>query len=77
MLHPGDMVVLFTDGVTEVFDRDGREFGIEGVVKIVESLRSESSIAIADAIYRAVKDFAAPDHVFDDVTMIVLKRTFD
>lgn len=77
MLYPGDIVVLFTDGVTEVFDRGGREFGIEGVVKIVESRRAESSVAIADAIHRAVRDFAAPDHVFDDVTMIVLKRTLD
>lgn len=74
MLNPGDIVVLFTDGVTEVFDREGQELGMDGLTRIVKEHASESAVAIADAIHRAVTGFASPDHVFDDITMIVVKR---
>lgn len=74
MINPGDIVVLYTDGVTEVFDSQGNEFGISGLVDIIKSHRSEPAVAIADAIHRAVTEFASPKHVFDDVTMVVLKR---
>jgi len=74
MLHPGDIVVLYTDGVTEVFDREGREFGAAGVLRIVKEHGAEPAVAIADAIHQAVIEFASADHVFDDVTMVVVKR---
>ncbi len=74
MINPGDILVLFTDGVTEVFDRDGNEFGASGVVDIVKKYTAEPAVAIADAIHRAVTGFASPEHVFDDVTLVVVKR---
>ncbi len=77
MLSPGDILVLYTDGVTEVFDRSGDEFGMSRLVDVVREHGSEPAVAIADAIHRAVTGFASPDHVFDDVTMVVLKRTLD
>ncbi len=77
MLYPGDMVVLYTDGVTEVFDRDGNEFGAEGVIDVVNKHRSEPAVAIADAIHRAVTGFTSAGQVFDDITMVVVKRQLD
>jgi serine phosphatase RsbU (regulator of sigma subunit) len=41
---------------------------------VVKKNRRKSSREIFDAIYEAVKDFADSDHIFDDLTMIILKR---
>jgi len=73
-LNPGEIVVFYTDGVTEVFDTEGQQFGIERLIRILKDNKDKSSLEIQDAIYDAVKSFASPEHVFDDFTMIVLKR---
>ncbi len=73
-LNTGEIVVFYTDGVTEVFDDSGQEFGIERLIGIVKENKDKASHQIQDAIYSAVKRFASPEHVFDDFTMIVLKR---
>jgi phosphoserine phosphatase RsbU/P len=74
MVNPGEVIVLYTDGVTEVFDKAGKEFGLERVVSIVKKNKSKSAREIQDAIHTAVLNFASPDHMFDDFTMIVIKR---
>lgn len=74
MLQPGELVVMYTDGVTEVFDREGREFGREGLTRVVEDSRDKSCAEIADAVRNAVADHAATGSVFDDLTLVVLKR---
>ena len=73
-LNPEDIVVFYTDGVTEVFDSDGKEFGVPNLTDVIRRNREKSSKEILEAVYRAVKDFAGPQHVFDDLTMVVLKR---
>ena len=73
-LNTGEVVVFFTDGVTEVFDRDGREFGVTSLLEVIKLNKSKSAAAILQAVHEAVIGFAAPDHPFDDLTMIVLKR---
>lgn len=73
-LHPGDIVVFYTDGVTEVFDSQEREFGVDRLIRTLEENKGKTSRQIQDAIHGAVKRFASPEHVFDDFTMIVLKR---
>ncbi len=74
VINPGDIGVLYTDGVTEVFDRRGEEFGLERLIEVVAENRDRSSVQIQDAIYAAVNAFAAPEHVFDDLTMAIFKR---
>jgi sigma-B regulation protein RsbU (phosphoserine phosphatase) len=73
-LHPGDMIVLYTDGVTEVFDLDGKEFGADGLVAVVKQHRQKSAREIKDAVYAAVREFATPDHTWDDFTVMIVKR---
>ncbi len=73
-VQPGDIIVLYTDGVTEVFDEKGEEFGIDRLVEVIRANRKRTVGEIQDAIYNAVIQFCSPDHVFDDLTMIVIKR---
>ncbi len=74
-LGTGDVVVLYTDGVVEVFDSSGEEFGLDRLIDVIKANRLKSASEIQDAIRKAATAFASPTHVFDDLTMIVLKRT--
>jgi len=73
-INPGDVVFFYTDGVSEVFDRDNEELGLDRLIEVVRENRERSSAEILDAVHRAVEQFASPQHVFDDLTMIVVKR---
>lgn len=73
-IRPGDIILMYTDGVTEVEGIDGVQFG---EAKLVELLRANAGLSareIHQAIYKEIKNFARPDHVFDDVTMVVIKK---
>jgi phosphoserine phosphatase RsbU/P len=73
-LKVGDIAVLYTDGVTEVFNADGVEFGLERLIEVVRANRNLSSAEIEEVIYQTVHSYAGPEHVFDDLTMLVIKR---
>lgn len=72
-LHSGDVVVLYTDGVTEAMNEKDEEYGIERLMKCVEDTKSLSSQAIIDAIVREVTAFAGTHPQHDDITVMVLK----
>lgn len=74
-LGVGDIVILFTDGVVEVFNENDEQFGEERVIEILKANQNKSTTEIRDVIYEAVNKFAAKGFNFDDFTMIVLKRT--
>ncbi|RKX28886.1 MAG: hypothetical protein DRP47_03190 [Candidatus Zixiibacteriota bacterium] len=73
-LNPSEIVIFYTDGVTEVFGPNGDQFGVERLIELIKTNRDKPAHQIQDVIRRAVRAHAAPDHVFDDFTMIVLKR---
>lgn len=77
VLGSGDILLLYTDGVSEVFDSSDIEFGSKGLVDLLQKNRSGSAVEIRDAIHKAAHEHAAPDHTFDDLTMIVIKRNQD
>ncbi|MCX7425626.1 MAG: SpoIIE family protein phosphatase [Planctomycetia bacterium] len=73
-LEPDDMLVLFTDGVTEARLEGGQLFGEE---RLEELLRSRSSSPVADVcgnIIRAANDFTS-GNLPDDATVLALRRT--
>jgi len=73
-INVGDILLLYTDGVSEVFDSDGIEFGTDSLIEIMEANRDKSSEELLNVIYEAVRKHATYDHVFDDLTMIAIKR---
>jgi len=70
----GDIIILYTDGVIEVFNDKGEEYGDARLIKIIKQNQKKSTKEIRDLIYNDVKSFASESHSFDDFTMIVLKR---
>ncbi len=72
-MNRGDLLVLYTDGVTEVADDKGEMLGAERFQEIVESLRERPAKEILEGIFSAVRDFG--DSGQDDVTVVVVKKT--
>ncbi len=73
-LQSGDMILFYTDGVTEARGTSGEEFGQGRLMSIMKDFRTHSSEEIIHKIYDEVKKFASDTHVFDDLTMIVLRK---
>ena len=73
-LDPGDVFVMYTDGVTEVFNDEGSEFGLDGLIEVIKANHHRSAEQIQQAIHAAVSEYSGQNHVFDDVTMVVVKR---
>ncbi len=75
MLRPGDMLILYTDGVTEATNAKGEEFGVPRLIDLAVTARGRSSAKIAAAIERAVRSFSKRKVPEDDLTLVVLKVT--
>lgn len=72
-LQPGDVAVLYTDGVTEATNERDEEYGVERLMACVEASRSRSSREIIDTVVREVTAFAGTHPQHDDITLMVLK----
>jgi serine phosphatase RsbU (regulator of sigma subunit) len=71
-LFAGDVVALYTDGVTESFNTAGEEFGEEGVLLSLHRYHSLSSEAMVQAILSDVRQFGSGEQ-HDDITLMVAK----
>jgi sigma-B regulation protein RsbU (phosphoserine phosphatase) len=72
-LHPGDKLVIYTDGVTEAQDSAGEFFGRKRLRQTVVALASDSCGAIHSAIHDAVAAFTEGAPQSDDITVLVLE----
>jgi sigma-B regulation protein RsbU (phosphoserine phosphatase) len=75
VLAPGDMLILYTDGVTEAMNSEGEEFGVPRLVDLAVTARGRSAAKIAAAVERAVRNFSKRKIPGDDLTLVVLKVT--
>jgi len=75
-LMTGDVLVLYTDGVTEAENRLGEEFGMKRLSATVLRSSSLSAEDLMISIYNAAADFCGDDFN-DDVTILVVKCNFD
>ena len=73
-LFSGDVVLLYTDGVTEATNIDGEEYGEARLETLVLQERQKNVNEICSAIYNAVIDFQGDAPQFDDLTLMVVKN---
>ena len=66
-----DLLVLFSDGLTDAVDEDGNAFGEERVMEIVGACREQPADAIVDAVVQGVTEFEAQAN--DDQTILILR----
>jgi len=73
-MQPGDVLVLYTDGVTEAESPAGEEFGDQKLIDLVAALRHRPAAEIVDAIHNAVFTFAEGAPQGDDITVVVARK---
>ncbi len=71
-LHPGDLVLLYTDGVVEALNAAGEEWGVENLRLAAARSRAQSAEGIVHAIFASLDEFSA-GRQSDDATVAVLR----
>ena len=73
-IMPGDALVFYTDGITEARDDSGNIFGEERLSAVVHTHAGGSAQELLDVILAEVERFSQGVLLFDDITLVVLKR---
>ena len=73
-LHPGDVMVIYSDGIGETLGADGEQFGAERALEVIKSSASLPAGELVDSILSAVRRHAANATQSDDMTLLVVKR---
>ena len=69
----GDLLVLFSDGITEAPNRRDEQFGDDRLIAVVQQTRELPAQAICEAILASVRTFAGDRPAPDDQTLLVVR----
>lgn len=72
-LRRGDGLFLYSDGVSEAFNPDQKEYGEERILKTLKANLSRRAEDIISAIYEDLRSFIGPMDQTDDITMLSLR----
>jgi phosphoserine phosphatase RsbU/P len=70
-IEPGDLLLAFTDGMTEPENSFGEEFGEERLLQVAKRALSAPPEVLMDEIYRTVSDWTGSPELQDDMTLVV------
>jgi len=73
-LSQGDLILLYTDGLTEAENADGEFFGLKRVNDILVQHALKSPQAIIEALLEQLKQFCRSESFNDDITLMIFKR---
>jgi serine phosphatase RsbU (regulator of sigma subunit) len=74
-LEPGDVLAIYSDGVTEASNAAQEEFGEERLIDVLSRRRAEPAAAMVQAVTEALTEFAAGAPQADDITLVIAKRS--
>jgi serine phosphatase RsbU (regulator of sigma subunit) len=74
-LGRGDLIAIYSDGITEANNPTGEEFGQDRLAELLVGRRGEPAREIVAAVNEALGEWSASDVADDDVTLIVARRT--
>jgi sigma-B regulation protein RsbU (phosphoserine phosphatase) len=72
-LAPGDLLVLYTDGINEAEDEDGNQLGLDGLLAMARCLPANSATATGETLVAAVARFRGSAPAKDDATVVALR----
>ncbi|MEG4089484.1 AAA family ATPase [Microcoleus sp. Pol12B4] len=73
-LNCRDVVVLYTDGITEAFNMEKAQYGIERLIEVIALNREHSAAEIKQAVVDDLRRYIGKQKVFDDITLVVIKQ---
>ena len=69
-LDPGDVIVLYTDGVSDAIDHQGEPFGITRVVEAVKSFDASTPEEIGKSVVRQIRQHMGKENQPDDICLV-------
>ena len=72
-MQSGDLLVLYSDGVSDGLNVEGDEFGVDRIASVMERTSSSTPKQIVDAIFEDLDNFTQGADQFDDQTLLVMK----
>jgi PAS domain S-box-containing protein len=72
-LHPGEILLLLTDGITESMAPGGNEWGGAGALEYIYKNRTHTAGQLVDGLFREARRFACNELQKDDITAVVVK----
>ena len=72
-LQPGDLLLLYSDGVTEATNPENLMFDVSGLKTVMTECAHESSEVLIERINSKLRSFVKSDELQDDATMVAIK----
>jgi PAS domain S-box-containing protein len=72
-LQPGDVMVVYTDGITEAINNVGVTYGIERLAEAIRSSHGQPSKGIREAVLRNFREHIKGQDLLDDISLLVIK----
>jgi sigma-B regulation protein RsbU (phosphoserine phosphatase) len=73
-VQPGDVMIFYTDGVSELTNAKEEEFGVDRIVETLRTHSAEPILVMREALQKALHEHRGAQHQGDDITFILLKR---
>lgn len=73
-LNLGDVVVLYTDGITEADNMTKEQYGLERLCRVISQNIEKTSAEIRQAVIEDVRSHIGEQRVYDDITLVVMKQ---
>ncbi|MFH0779063.1 MAG: SpoIIE family protein phosphatase [Candidatus Eisenbacteria bacterium] len=73
-LKQSDMLVIYTDGITEAMDKDGGQFGEERLIKTIKRFGHLTPQEFADRLDAEIAEFTGGELQNDDITLVAIKE---
>lgn len=74
-MAPGDLLLLYTDGVTEAENQQGDMFGEERLTEYIRSRSGHSLEIILDGLLNLIRTFRGNEDLSDDITVVAIRKT--
>jgi len=72
-IDPGDILLIYSDGVTEAINPQNEQFGISRLIELVKKYAEKSSNQLVEAIFEAINSFICNEEIQDDISIIAIK----
>ena len=73
-LQQGDLLAIYSDGVTEANNSQEQEFSLERFIAVLKAKRENPASEIVDTVIQEIDAFVGSAPQFDDITLMVMKR---
>jgi len=73
-LHPGDSLVIYSDGVTDAINHDDEMYGLQRFTELLRGSHDLGATPMRDAVLAGIDEFRADAQAQDDITLLIIKR---